>query len=62
MEGERVNLLQLDGGDLDTLVAAARARGPILALNYPAGSPAAKAMHDADATAVVGQFEMSLAL
>jgi GNAT superfamily N-acetyltransferase len=62
MEGERVNLLQLDGGDLDTLVAAIRARGPILALNYPAGSPAAKAMHDAGATVVVRQFEMSLAL
>ena len=62
MEGERVNLLQLEGGDLDTLVAAIRARGPILALNYPAGSPAAKAMHDAGATVVVRQFEMSLAL
>ena len=62
MEGERVNLLQIDGGDLDTVVAATRARGPILALNYPAGSPAAKAMHDAGATVVVRQFEMSLAL
>ena len=62
MEGERVNLLQLEGGDLDTLVATLRARGPIVALNYPAGSPAATAMHDAGATVVVRQFEMSLAL
>jgi GNAT superfamily N-acetyltransferase len=62
IDGERVNLLQLDGGDLDALVAAIRARGPVLALNYPAGSPAAKALHDAGATVVLRQFEMSLAL
>jgi GNAT superfamily N-acetyltransferase len=62
MEGERVNLLQLGGTSLDPLVEAIRSRGPVLALDYPAGSPAAKAIHDAGATVVVRQFEMTLAL
>ncbi len=56
LEGERVNLLQATGGNAG-LVAALRARGPILALNYPAGGVAA-ALHDAGAAVVVTQREM----
>ena len=62
MEGERVNLLQADGEGLGELVAAVRARGPILALNYPADAPATAALHDAGATEVLRQLEMAIAL
>jgi hypothetical protein len=58
MEGERVNLLQAGGGDIADLVAALRARGPILALNYPAGAPVTAALHAAGASEVLRQLEM----
>jgi ribosomal protein S18 acetylase RimI-like enzyme len=61
MEGERVNLLQAGGGQLDGLVGALRARGAIVALNYPAGGPVAAALRDAGATTVVRQLEMRVA-
>jgi hypothetical protein len=40
------------------VVAALRARGPILALNYPSGGPVAQALHGAGATLVLRQHEM----
>jgi ribosomal protein S18 acetylase RimI-like enzyme len=58
MEGERVNLLQAGGESLGDLVAALRGRGPILALNYPAGGAVASALHAAGATLVLRQHEM----
>lgn len=58
MEGERVNLLQAGGERLPVVVAALRARGPILALNYPSGGPVAQALHGAGATLVLRQHEM----
>lgn len=60
MEGERVNLLQAVGGseDLPRLVAALRARGSILALNYPADGPVAAALRDAGSAVPVRQLEM----
>ena len=62
MEGERVNLLQAGGEGAGELVAALRARGPILALNYPVGAPVTAALHDAGATEVLRQLEMVIDL
>jgi hypothetical protein len=62
MEGERVNLLQAGGEGVGDLITALRARGPIIALNYPAGSPVATALHDAGATLVLRQHEMVVGL
>jgi GNAT superfamily N-acetyltransferase len=61
-EGERVNLLQAGGEGVGDLITALRARGPILALNYPAGGPVATALHDAGATLVLRQHEMVVGL
>jgi ribosomal protein S18 acetylase RimI-like enzyme len=58
MEGERVNLLQAGGESLSGVVAALRARGSILALNYPSAGAVAQALHDAGATLVLRQYEM----
>jgi hypothetical protein len=57
-----VNVLQAGGERLDELVAALRARGPILALNYPAGGAVATALRDAGAALVVRQHEMVIDL
>jgi ribosomal protein S18 acetylase RimI-like enzyme len=62
MEGERVNLLQAGGEQLDGLVAGLRSKGAVLALNYPAGGSVAGAFHSAGATTVVRQLEMTLAV
>ena len=63
MEGERVNLLQAGGEGAGELVAALRARGPILALSYPVGAaPVTAALHDAGATEVLRQLEMVIDL
>ena len=62
MEGGRVNLLQAGGDKLDAVVAALRARGPILALNYPSGGPVAQALNDAGAKLVLRQHEMAIGL
>jgi GNAT superfamily N-acetyltransferase len=62
MEGERVHLLQAGGEGIGDLITALRARGPILALNYPAGGPVATALHDAGATLVLRQHEMVVGL
>ena len=62
MEGERVHLLQAAGESLGDLVAALRARGPILALNYPEGAPATAALHEAGAVELLRQFEMVIEL
>jgi ribosomal protein S18 acetylase RimI-like enzyme len=62
MEGERVNLLQAGGEGLAGVVAALRARGPILALNYPSGGPVAQALNDAGAKLVLRQHEMAIDL
>jgi GNAT superfamily N-acetyltransferase len=62
MEDERVNLLQAGGEGLGQVVAALRARGPILALNYPARAPATAALHEAGAAELLRQFEMIIDL
>jgi GNAT superfamily N-acetyltransferase len=62
MEGERVDLLQAGGEGIGELVAALRARGPILALNYPVGDPVTTTLHDAGATEVIRQLEMVIDL
>ena len=62
IEGGRVNLLQAGGEDLAELVTGLRLRGPILALNYPAGDPVTAALHDAGATEVIRQLEMVIDL
>ena len=61
-EGERVHLLQAGGEGVGDLITALRARGPILALNYPADGPVATALHDAGATLVLRQHEMVVGL
>lgn len=62
MEGERVNLLQAGGEGAGGLVAGLRARGPILALNYPVGDSVTVALQDAGATEVLRQLEMVIDL
>jgi len=57
-----VNLLQAGGEGAGGLVAALRARGPILALNYPVGAPVTAALHDAGAADVLRQLEMVIDL
>jgi GNAT superfamily N-acetyltransferase len=62
LEGERVSLLQAGGEGLGELVAALRALGPVLALNYPAGASTTAALHGAGATELLRQYEMVVAL
>ena len=49
--GDNVSLVQAAGGEhgLGTIVAALRARGPVSAVNYPAGGEVARALRAAGA-------------
>ena len=64
MEGERVNLLQAGGkaAGLAAIVATLRSKGPMYALNYPAGGSVAAALRRAGAAAVAAQLEMTITL
>ena len=61
VEGERVDLLQA-ADDIASLIPALRAKGSILALNFPEGGPVVQALRDAGATHVLTQREMVLVL
>jgi GNAT superfamily N-acetyltransferase len=61
VDRRRVDLLQA-AGDLAAILPALRARGSILALNYPEGGPVATALRAAGATHVLTQREMVVAL
>jgi Acetyltransferase (GNAT) family len=63
-DGTRVGLLQAAGEPdaLPALIAALRAKGPVSAVNYPAGGSVAVALADAGAELVLRQYEMRLAL
>jgi hypothetical protein len=62
IEGGRMNLLQAGGEGAGVLVAGLRARGPMLALNYPVGDSVTVALQDAGATEVLRQLEMVIDL
>jgi GNAT superfamily N-acetyltransferase len=63
-DGGRLHLLQAAGDPpgLRAVVAALRARGPLYALNFPAGGAVAVALREAGAELVVRQHEMAAAL
>jgi ribosomal protein S18 acetylase RimI-like enzyme len=61
LDGRRVDLLQA-AGDMAALLPGLRAKGSILALNFPEGGPVAVALRDAGATHVLTQREMIVAL
>jgi hypothetical protein len=60
--GPRVNVLQVAGDDVADAVRSLRAKGPLTALNFPAGGPVASALEAAGASRIVRQREMLLQL
>ena len=61
---DNIGLVQAAGDehDLGTILASLRARGPVSALNYPAGGEVARALRSAGADVSLRQYEMVKAL